>query len=83
MKYMLLMSSTRAEFDSYVNWPKEDLADSVAFMRSFAHCNNIKGDPAIRVFCPSDAVNFNDILITRALCFHAELFRRIFRHPFR
>jgi hypothetical protein len=31
----------------------------------------------------SDAVNFNDILITRALCFHAELFRRIYRHPFR
>jgi hypothetical protein len=31
----------------------------------------------------SDAVNFNDILITGALCFHAELFRRIFLDPFR
>lgn len=36
MKYMLLMSSTKAEFDSYVDWPREDLAESVAFMRSFA-----------------------------------------------
>jgi hypothetical protein len=31
----------------------------------------------------SDAVNFDGILVTGALCFHAELFRRIFRYPFR
>jgi hypothetical protein len=31
----------------------------------------------------SDAVNFNDILLTGALCFHAEWFRRIFLCPFR
>jgi len=36
MKYMMLMSSTKAEFDAYVNWPREDLAESVSFMRSFA-----------------------------------------------
>lgn len=29
----------------------------VAFMRSFAHAKNKKGAPAIRVFCPSDAVS--------------------------
>lgn len=36
MKYMLLMSSTKTEFDRYLNWSKEDLAESVTFMRSFA-----------------------------------------------
>ncbi len=36
MKYMLLMSRTKAEFDAYVNWPREDPAESVSFMRSFA-----------------------------------------------
>jgi len=36
MKYMLLMSSTKAQFNSYVNWSKDDLAESVSFMRSFA-----------------------------------------------
>jgi len=36
MKYMLLMSSTKAQFNSYVTWSKEDLAESVSFMRSFA-----------------------------------------------
>lgn len=29
----------------------------LAFIRSFAHSNNIAGDPAIRMFCPSDAVS--------------------------
>lgn len=36
MKYMLIMSGTLAEFESYARWPKEDLAATVTFMRSFA-----------------------------------------------
>lgn len=36
MKYMLLMSSTKAEFDEYTKWSREDLRAVTAFMRSFA-----------------------------------------------
>jgi hypothetical protein len=36
MKYMLLMSSTRAEFDAWTKWSKEDLQAVTAFMRSFS-----------------------------------------------
>jgi len=36
MKYMLIMSGTKAEFESYASWPKEDLSATVTFMRSFA-----------------------------------------------
>ena len=36
MKYMLMMSGTKAAFDWYVNWSKEDLRAQVAFMRAFS-----------------------------------------------
>ncbi len=36
MKYILLMSGTKADFDSYARWSKEDLQRSVAFMRAFS-----------------------------------------------
>jgi hypothetical protein len=36
MKYMLLMSGTKAEFDEYTKWPKEELRAVTSFMRSFS-----------------------------------------------
>jgi hypothetical protein len=35
MKYMLLMSGTKADFEWYVRWPKKDLEAHVAFMHAF------------------------------------------------
>lgn len=35
MKYILMMNATKAEFDWYAKWPKEDLQANIAFMRSF------------------------------------------------
>ncbi len=36
MKYILMMSGTKADFDSYAKWSKEDLLRNVAFMRTFS-----------------------------------------------
>lgn len=36
MKYILMMNATKADFDSFAKWPKEDLAANVAFMRDFS-----------------------------------------------
>ena len=36
MKYMLIMSGTRAGFDQFMTWPKELLAANFAFMQAFA-----------------------------------------------
>src|SRR5262245_23289456 len=36
MKYILMMNGTKADFDAYTKWPKEDLRANVAFMRTFA-----------------------------------------------
>lgn len=36
MKYMLLMTGTKADFDSYTKWSKEHLQASMAFMRAFS-----------------------------------------------
>jgi hypothetical protein len=36
MKYMLLMTGTKADFDGYAKWPKEDLQANIAFMRAFS-----------------------------------------------
>jgi len=36
MKYMLLMTGTKADFDSYAKWSKADLQASIAFMRAFS-----------------------------------------------
>jgi hypothetical protein len=36
MKYMLLMTGTKADFDAYAKWPKQDLRANIAFMRAFS-----------------------------------------------
>ena len=36
MKYMLMMSGTKADFDWYAKWSKEDLRAQVTFMRAFS-----------------------------------------------
>jgi hypothetical protein len=35
MKYILMMSATKADFDWYTKWSKEDLRTNFAFMRAF------------------------------------------------
>jgi hypothetical protein len=34
MKYMLLITAKKSEFEAYAKWPKEDLQKNMAFMRS-------------------------------------------------
>jgi len=36
MKYILMMTGTKADFDSYSRWSKEDLQRNVEFMRHFS-----------------------------------------------
>jgi hypothetical protein len=36
MKYMLMMTGTKADFQGYAQWPKEDLQANIAFMRAFS-----------------------------------------------
>src|SRR6266852_9488351 len=36
MKYMLMMTGTKADFEWYAKWSKEDLHANFAFMRAFA-----------------------------------------------
>lgn len=36
MKYMLIMSGTKGEFESYTKWSKADLEANTAFMRAFS-----------------------------------------------
>jgi len=36
MKYMLMMNGSKADFEGYSRWSKEDLQANVAFMRSFS-----------------------------------------------
>ena len=36
MKYMLIMTGTKTEFEAFTKWPKEDLQANVAFMRAFS-----------------------------------------------
>ena len=35
MKYILMMSGTKADFDWYARWPKQDLQAHFAFMHAF------------------------------------------------
>ncbi|HUL32770.1 MAG TPA: YciI family protein [Candidatus Eisenbacteria bacterium] len=35
MKFILMMTSTRADWENYAKWSKQDLERSVAFMRTF------------------------------------------------
>ena len=36
MKFILMMTGTKADFNNYAKWSKEDLQRNVAFMRSFS-----------------------------------------------
>lgn len=36
MKFILLMNGTKADYDQYAKWSKEDLQRNVAFMRAFS-----------------------------------------------
>jgi hypothetical protein len=36
MKYILMMNATKANFDVYAKWSKEDLQRNVAFVRGFS-----------------------------------------------
>jgi len=36
MKYILLMNGTKADFDGYARWSKQDLQANVSFMRAFS-----------------------------------------------
>lgn len=36
MKYMLMMTGTKADFEAYAKWPKQDLQTNIAFMRAFS-----------------------------------------------
>jgi hypothetical protein len=35
MKYLLMMTGTKADYDWYARWPKQDLAAHSAFLRAF------------------------------------------------
>lgn len=35
MKYILMMTATKADWEGYAKWSKEDLAANVSFMRNF------------------------------------------------
>src|ERR1700735_5655235 len=36
MKYILMMTGNKSDFDGYAKWSKEDLQGNVAFMRAFS-----------------------------------------------
>jgi hypothetical protein len=36
MKYILMMNGTKANFESYMKWSKQDIEANVAFMRNFS-----------------------------------------------
>ncbi len=36
MKYILMMTGTKANWDAYAKWSKDDVAGNVAFMRAFS-----------------------------------------------
>jgi hypothetical protein len=36
MKYILMMTAKKADFDGYARWTKEDLQANVSFMRAFS-----------------------------------------------
>ena len=36
MKYILMMNGTKANFESYMKWSKQEIEANVAFMRSFS-----------------------------------------------
>jgi hypothetical protein len=36
MKYILMMNGTQSNFESYAEWPKQDIEANAAFMRKFS-----------------------------------------------
>ncbi len=62
MKYILMMSGTKADFDAYAKWPKQDLLANTAFMRSFSKQLDEEG-----VFISTEGLAFpNEARIVRA-----------------
>lgn len=55
MKYMLLMNGTKANWDSYAAWPKQDLQASLAFMRGFSKALKDEG-----VYVSTEGLAFPD-----------------------
>jgi len=55
MKYILMMTGTKANFDRYAKWPKGDLRANAAFMRAFS--KELKDS---RVFVSTAALAFPD-----------------------
>lgn len=62
MKYILMMSGTKADFDAYTKWSKQDLQANTAFMRSFSKQLDEEG-----VFVSTEGLAFpNEAKIVRA-----------------
>lgn len=62
MKYILMMSGTKADFDAYTRWSKQDLQANTAFMRSFSKQLDEEG-----VFVSTEGLAFpNEAKIVRA-----------------
>lgn len=55
MKYILMMTATKADCDWYANWPKEVLQANFAFMRTFT-----KGLKDSGVFVATEGLAFPD-----------------------
>lgn len=55
MKYILMMNATKADFDLYAKWSKEDLQRNVAFMRAFS-----KELKDVGVFVATEGLAFPD-----------------------
>ena len=62
MKYILMMSGTKAQFDWYAKWSREDLQANIAFMRAFSKQLDKEG-----VFVSTEGLAFpNEAKIVRA-----------------
>src|SRR6185295_3073365 len=55
MKYILMMTATKADCDWYANWPKQDLQANFAFMRAFSKELKDSG-----VFVATEGLGFPD-----------------------
>ncbi len=55
MKYILMMSATKGEFEAFMKWPEEDLKRNIAFMRDFAAALRNEG-----VLVSTDGLAFPD-----------------------
>ena len=55
MKFILMMNGTKADFDAYANWPKQDLQANIAFMRGFGKQLKEEG-----VFVAAEGLAFAD-----------------------